>query len=729
MKKLLTKKYFSAVLIVLVALVFLVGNIGTASAQSQLQNNVTGAGLQTVSNTGGNQKTQPVNDSACSILGHDPCTAIVELVLNITSQFMAFIILMASWIITAGLALTTTVYSSQATQSGFTVTLAIANLGFVFAIIIIAIATILRSETYGYKKVLWRLVAMAILINFGLVITAPLVGFANGMTNYFMNSIQSGANGTTAIVTFTNKLAGSTNISALQGSSPQTVAGVSLGGMFFQTLFSLLFTIIFDGLIALTFLLLGVLLFVRYIYLVLLLIMLPLAWITWVFPSFSKHFSDWWKKFINWTFFPPAAMFFIWLAMKIQVNFANAITANNTPAAALAATTGLANTGTTAIGLLAQLTNSLVVIGVMIGGLLASVKLAENAGDFAVKQAKGVTNAVQGYVGRRTKETGRRLATAPLRTERMKNMATRLQQRTGIINLPARKIGQALEAGAVAGGSKAVGDAAGRFKDLTPDQRLNRLSGVELGNSDAQRMALLKQILDDKNLKKLSTSEMDRYFGKDQENTFKRFGQEKLYKDLQEKSGLALRNIDQEIDQLKISDPEKKLAKKEAEKYKMLAAYIEDDPEGAAGNFGDPKDLVDKRKKAEEATGRVPASLEEESVTRMQKNIIEAIANDKLSSSNVSVLIKASAKKNELETFKSAVQRSDNLTELQKNLSNPDNRILIWNDKQVGRGALDADLRKIYGLSPKQDKSNEQPRVVPSTDREEKEPRSRTIIS
>src|SRR5581483_4467331 len=84
----------------------------------------------------------------------------------------------------------------------------------------------------------------------------------------------------------------------------------------------------------------------------------------------------------------------------------------NGPAAALGAATGLAadnaaTGGTSISGVIAQMVNSLVVIGVMLGGLLAASKLAGGAGEFAVKQAKAASNAVTGYVGKQGKKGAR----------------------------------------------------------------------------------------------------------------------------------------------------------------------------------------------------------------------------------------------------------------------------------------------------------------------------------
>lgn len=323
--------------------------------------------------------------------------SVTYLTIFISGIFDLFVLL-GAFLITLGLKLTAQVYNFNAVQSGFAVTLSIANLGFVLALIIIAIATILRRETYGYKQTLWRLIAMAILINFGLVITAPIVGFANGISSYFTNSIQGGTAGISA---FTTNMANQLQVGAAQ-QAPTLDSQNSPADTFAQALLSLVFTIIFKFVVVMAFFTLGILLFLRFIWLAVLLIVLPFAWITWIFPSLSHEFSNWWQKFIHWTFFSPAALFFIWLAMNISQGFIKSASTGSTAGGALASATGLP-------GVVDQLANNIIVVGIMIGGLLAASKLAGGAGSFAVKQAKSVSGAIQGYVGRKTRSGARTL--------------------------------------------------------------------------------------------------------------------------------------------------------------------------------------------------------------------------------------------------------------------------------------------------------------------------------
>ena len=83
--------------------------------------------------------------------------------------------------------------NSPAVQTGFPILLSVANLGFVLAVIMIAVATIVRNQSYGIKKFLVNVVIMAVAGNFGLVIAGSILGVSNRVTNYFLSSMTGGS--------------------------------------------------------------------------------------------------------------------------------------------------------------------------------------------------------------------------------------------------------------------------------------------------------------------------------------------------------------------------------------------------------------------------------------------------------------------------------------------------------------------------------------------------------
>src|SRR3989344_1721406 len=60
------------------------------------------------------------------------------------------------------------------------------------AIIFIAFATITRRQTFGFKQLFAKLVMMALLINFSLVISGVIIDFTNVMSQFFIDKVASG---------------------------------------------------------------------------------------------------------------------------------------------------------------------------------------------------------------------------------------------------------------------------------------------------------------------------------------------------------------------------------------------------------------------------------------------------------------------------------------------------------------------------------------------------------
>ncbi|HUD10856.1 MAG TPA: hypothetical protein VMS08_00475, partial [Candidatus Saccharimonadia bacterium] len=418
----------------------------------------TGAGA------GANAAPQIPNFFSCA---SSAVTCSVYYVALIVNGAMGVLVSVGAFLVRLGLQFNDNIYNSPAVTTGFSVALAIANLGFVLGIIIIAIATIIRNQTYGIKQLLWKLVFMAILVNFGLVITAPIVGFADGMSNYFINATSPGSMSvagyegyaqtmTAAFAPQDLQLGGaqSTNTTnttptSTPGLSTGAAAGVTVGcgiGDFFsglpgfgwfcnkvttlavttatspsdnfwQMCMAMIFDIVFSSLIVFTFFCLAILLIIRYLMLGGLLIVLPLAWLTYIFPKFDNSFSKWWNTFIKWVFFPPLALFFIYLAFITATNTTGASGATSGGANAyVAATAGLplpANgqngtvelalyTQTGLSGVVQQAADEVLLVGLTIMGLMFALSLSGKAGSTVVNGATHASKAVAGYVGKRT---------------------------------------------------------------------------------------------------------------------------------------------------------------------------------------------------------------------------------------------------------------------------------------------------------------------------------------
>ncbi|GAH84046.1 unnamed protein product, partial [marine sediment metagenome] len=74
-------------------------------------------------------------------------------------------------------------------KAGWEVTRDFSNMFFILFLVIIAFATILRFEKYGIKQLLPKIILIALLINFSLVICSVIIDFSNVAANFFIKDI------------------------------------------------------------------------------------------------------------------------------------------------------------------------------------------------------------------------------------------------------------------------------------------------------------------------------------------------------------------------------------------------------------------------------------------------------------------------------------------------------------------------------------------------------------
>jgi hypothetical protein len=353
-----------------------------------------------------------LGDIAYTIIGKI-CFAISWIIAYVCGVIIA----VEAWLIGAILNMNAGVFNSAIVQMGFSVSLSLANLGFIIGIIIIAIATIIQNQTYGIKQILWKLVLMAILVNFGLVIMSAIFNVSNQFTNYFLNCIDpSGSgcsgneNGLTSSAHFASNLAGAFNpqrgfINKLNDENLDVPSAATIGsslGKLMIPITSMLFVVTAIILIVIVLGAFIVMLTVRYVYIAILAILLPFAWMLWIFPSTKKNFSDWWEKFIKWTIFAPIVLFFLWLAMETSKGLSSTQTGYQSTAIYTSDSNSvwaaISNFFTNTFSPIIQaLLDETVLLGLMIGGMIAADKLSITGAKEALGAMKNVGNAAKGY--------------------------------------------------------------------------------------------------------------------------------------------------------------------------------------------------------------------------------------------------------------------------------------------------------------------------------------------
>jgi hypothetical protein len=355
---------------------------------------------------------------------------------------MGIIISIEAWLIGVVLNINNNIFQTSLVQNGFSISLSIANMAFVLGIIVIAIATILRRESYGIKQLLWKLVVMAVLVNFGLVIMAPIFGVGSSLTQYFLNCINPSAGGCSgtgssiqSFFTFGTYFAGAFNpqngftaLSNAGGASGASTSGSTLtyAGAFSAAglnvaamvvpIFGVVFLVINTSLIVIVLAVFLIMLFIRYIYIAILAILLPFAWASYVFPSFSSHFEAWWKKFLQWTFFAPIVMFFLYLALNaMQTSNPSGAWSNNSAFNITQYMQGV--TVWTAIQtflgaqfaiIIQSFLQEILLIGLIIGGLIAANSMSIKFAGTVVSAGQSSAKAAAGWGVKRGKSAAAR---------------------------------------------------------------------------------------------------------------------------------------------------------------------------------------------------------------------------------------------------------------------------------------------------------------------------------
>jgi len=222
--------------------------------------------------------------------------------------FLAMSQIFLNW--TSNPALTGAVTRNEFVQAGWTVVRDFSNMFFILIIVAIGIATALRIKQYEVKKTLPRLIGVAILINFSPVICGVVIDASNIIMNFFLTAGSAGFGEAMTLAQSSGSYMMNTVRNAL-GNWSEIWRGI----LFFK----LIIIIIFNFFGAFVLFLLGMLFLMRHIALWILVILSPLAFLTFIFPSTEDAvFNRWRKEFINWCFIGVTAGFFLYLSQLMM---------------------------------------------------------------------------------------------------------------------------------------------------------------------------------------------------------------------------------------------------------------------------------------------------------------------------------------------------------------------------------------------------------------------------
>lgn len=213
----------------------------------------------------------------------------------------------------------------------------IANLVIIISFVWTGLSMILQGDTKKGQSTLFRLIFIAIFVNFSLLAVGALVDIAGFFQWGIMNAFSTGGEGvslakdaqqtlwdysTLSLAQMVAITVGETLFSLVPVGN---VASIVVSAIGFLTLSItgwlpiMFFNIILNFIIGSTFFLLAAILLMRICFLWILAITAPLAVVLYKseLPFFNKFYNEWWKYFMDWLFAGVIIIFFLGLGFKL----------------------------------------------------------------------------------------------------------------------------------------------------------------------------------------------------------------------------------------------------------------------------------------------------------------------------------------------------------------------------------------------------------------------------
>ena len=243
----------------------------------------------------------PTDPDTCELM--NPASWIFCLMLMILKFF--------SWILSAAAALfiwsadansLTNVINGQGIYSTWGIVRDLLNMAFIMVLLYVAFCTIFQIDSYNYKKMLLTIVLMALLVNFSFPIARFIIDVGNTLMYTIFNSLFSGTDPNGILTMFSKNSGIGTIIQGTNSSSPPAqIVGAT----------------VFVAILAITFLMMAILFFIRIVALALVIIFSPIAFVGAAVPGLKSLSSKWWDYIFKYTFFGPAMAFMLYIATVI----------------------------------------------------------------------------------------------------------------------------------------------------------------------------------------------------------------------------------------------------------------------------------------------------------------------------------------------------------------------------------------------------------------------------
>lgn len=213
-----------------------------------------------------------------------------------------------------------TEFAPEGVRAGWTAVRDLVNMMFILVLLVVAFATVLNIDAYNVKNILPRLVIVALLINFSLPIGKVIVDSSEILMFGFYRAISEGAEGECkinsksgpgvclsrlALIVKVLEPANENNNtwSLMEKEDPWQI----VGNLILSVIFILIFIVVVGaGAILMT---------IRVVAIWIALVLSPFAFFSHILPASQRFSKIWWTKFLQYSFFGPIYVFFLWISL------------------------------------------------------------------------------------------------------------------------------------------------------------------------------------------------------------------------------------------------------------------------------------------------------------------------------------------------------------------------------------------------------------------------------
>ncbi len=261
------------------------------------------------------------------------------------------------------------------------------NIAFIFLLVYYGIKLILSQENTGnIQKFIFGIVLASLLINFSLFFTKVIIDSSNIVTIGIYDVISGKSNSPSDSDTgISNQIMKALGLQATWRSTDSLDLGIQNTDNDYTYLVGNLMAMALFLITAFVFLAISVMFIVRYIVLIYLMALSPIAYMGMALPGMQKNAQEWWTTFMGQIIFAPLFMIMMLVTLKLMsAGFSNA------DPTALQSATGLKDT----IDIIFKFS---LIIGFTIASLVVSKKYSTQGSGYVKKMGNWATSTATGY--------------------------------------------------------------------------------------------------------------------------------------------------------------------------------------------------------------------------------------------------------------------------------------------------------------------------------------------